>query len=1131
MNKNIKVKFGFNAAVILVIMITLNLLGTCKAERSGSKNLLKNPTLEQGSGEKPAGWNFHGSHKADWTKKQLDKIYAAGRPVFMLGRAKGEWSDDAFSGKRSLKLTPVEPPLSPHGRWYGLGPHDGYWYSDDMLCEKGESYLASAWIKVDVPLAESMSYGFLQIWFYDKSGKRIQGVPDFSEHRPLLSPAEALGYSWGWYPAPVYQAPANAQTMRLVFITEWMANKGGFGTVYADNFSVYKIKSVKKINPLTPKDLLYEDYWEYIREAVPPKLPALNPDVEANTIWASVDSDVPGEIFFDKDKPVLMKIVLRNILEQKQALSLEYKVKSWMGKIVHKRTVQNITILPWQEKRIPLTIPATNKYGGFFLEVSVKNGKNVIQQISGRFAVMSRPENPKPEAAGNFWQVSGLPLQNLSQLMNTYKQTGSVLEKGDRSKQRAFFINLLGAKYNSFWFSDGPLAIKDIKEAKAVFMKNYDFWHKATGMEFIGMIKESKTKDIIAYKAAVRNLAMEFKDVIHVWMCLGVEAANAGSYFRKNNPTDDVYDLQVKAAYEAIKEVDPSAIIFTGAIATDYEAKTLQRLYEGPAEGSFDGVTINMYSSYMKVCSNNLSMMDLHGDKNKPIQIFEIAEHIAPLDGPQRSGGERQGAAGLVRASVKLLSEYSPRLQRIAWFQLFHSDISLSEYAIITSNLQPRSQYVAYVVMADKLGYGRFVKKIENRSAVCYLWKDGNRKVAVAWSGSRRGGMTFNTDAKEVSVTDIMGNTLIMETNNGLLTLPLSDLPVYVEGFQKLDLCQEVSLRIKYGTNSTLDPVSIKVKIENNGLAPLSGKLTFPYVPMGLKLIPQEKNIPIINPQDSKEFNFVVDPQNGIDNAKRYEFSAQFTTNNGQLFRGGSSLNFARCSYVKHPPSFDGTKKGWAKAIPLLLADRWQVTESVASAGDKSKLWNGVDDISGKAYALWDENYFYLMVDVRDNVFAPWKERSFFGFTGDSIEFAVQPDNIFSSDVRLYKYEAFLSQPGQVKTFSLIPDDCSFVAFNPPGKPLFWRHFPVPNLEMKERKVYIKPTGRRGNCVYQIEIPWSDLGVNSEDVKEGKVISFVLNVNDNDGEKFTGGRRAITWFTGLYKGNDPSLYGDLILVK
>jgi hypothetical protein len=130
---------------------------------------------------------------------------------------------------------------------------------------------------------------------------------------------------------------------------------------------------------------------------------------------------------------------------------------------------------------------------------------------------------------------------------------------------------------------------------------------------------------------------------------------------------------------------------------------------------------------------------------------------------------------------------------------------------------------------------------------------------------------------------------------------------------------------------------------------------------------------------------------------------------------------------------------------------------------------------------------------------------------GDSIELGVQPDNLRAANAPYWEYELYL--PG---------DD--------QGRYAASRRFPLPGQVMQNWNAKIVPTGNRGDCVYQLAIPWEDLGVS--DPREGKTLSLALVLNDCDHiDHLSGKRKRVYWFRGVDGAKEPSAFGDVTLVK
>lgn len=140
------------------------------------------------------------------------------------------------------------------------------------------------------------------------------------------------------------------------------------------------------------------------------------------------------------------------------------------------------------------------------------------------------------------------------------------------------------------------------------------------------------------------------------------------SDFWSPKPDPAAYTADLKAAYTAIKAVDPSAIVLSGGLApaddngTNYNPRTfLQDMYADGAESSFDGLGFHPYSypdspdtvaswsgwSMMADTTPSLrSIMTKNGDSGKKIWITEYG---APTSGPN-SVGETGQSTDLVQA-------------------------------------------------------------------------------------------------------------------------------------------------------------------------------------------------------------------------------------------------------------------------------------------------------------------------------------------------------------------------------------------------------------------------------------------------------------------------------------------------
>ena len=238
---------------------------------------------------------------------------------------------------------------------------------------------------------------------------------------------------------------------------------------------------------------------------------------------------------------------------------------------------------------------------------------------------------------------------------------------------------------------------------------------------------------------------------------------------------------------------------------------------------------------------------------------------------------------------------------------------------------------------------------------------------------------------------------------------------------------------------------------------------------------------------------------------KRSSFRAEVKLDNGAVFASIGEFDFACAVKADTPPAIDGTWKGWGKAETIEFGKPGQIEPQ----GDVGEKYTGKRDIYGKLKMLWDDNFLYLGVEALDDVFLPNPQRGTNGFMGDSLEFGVQPDNIIRINAPKYEFELY----------------------SPDGKYVASRRFPLPGGGVSHWKACVKKTGTRGNVVYQVAIPWQDIGVSKVYPGSKFSLSVVLNDKDNPEGKFSGKRTLIHWFEGVNSAKNPEKYGDVVLVK
>ncbi|HEY3396209.1 MAG TPA: sugar-binding protein [Armatimonadota bacterium] len=1041
-------------------------------------NLVPNPTLEEGADGKPVGWTFVGKSDPDWTPQELDTYYNGngGRPLPSMGRARGEWSDEAFAGKHSLLLIPVEPPLSKVNRWYGEQEVDAYWQSDAMPCAPGQQYFAAAWLKVTNDFRGTWN-GPLRVFFYDAQGNRLNTALPRTAFEPW-SPGQ-----WAWYCTAPLTAPAGAATMRLILNQGLRANAGTFGRMWADNLAVWARPELGRDLP-APATYTAESFRHFLfdthRQVRPPYLPAPDFVPTGDTTCVKVSTSALGNLFFDPKQPTPLTVTVGNFLAEKRSVVVRLTKYSWQGARTELPPVP-VSLNAWSETAAPVALPAAGKYDCYYVEATVREAGAPTGSGFGRLAVLPRPTRPHYPAAESHWQVSvGL-------------QPGDMQAGAPGAERLAAALKLVGfGSARLQLFPPGPTATSAQVEATVDALRPTLAYFKSLGLDVVLNIQQPG-KEIAA------QIGRLLGSDVAVWDVGGVEQANLvspGICAYGSMKVED-YDRAVSETVDGLRSALPQAKIMGGAIATDMEAKVLQRWYQAGIAQKFDGFTYNTYMGWPLVLKNNFAVMDKHGDSRKPAWIEEIPVSYG-IYGANRLISEQTASRDLVRTFVSLLSDFSPRFQRItAWED--HATIK-----ILSGDAFPRPMYPALVVLTDKFGRATFDQSLGNDRLSIYRWREGPRTLGILWATVGEQSVTLETTAKSVTVTDLMGNAERRPVSGGLVTLNLTEAPLYLEDAGEFTVSRRLQVSVTHAASAPGAPPVVRVTLKNNGAQRLAGQLALSGV------TPLDPASTPFDLAPGRELILTAKVLGEAPVNSRGTYRAVATTKEGYVFAGLANLNFATAAHAATPPALDGTWQGWEAAPVLRLDSREQLHESL----NPGESWTGPADSSAKLRLLWDDRYLYLGVEATDDVLRLAPEtlgNGFSGFCGDSLEFAVQPDNLLQSDAPRQEFELY-RPAGQTRARLN-------ARFNAQGK-----------VEMRQITSWtcsVVPTGHNADLNYQVAIPWAELGGPAPSA--GRAVSFALVLNDTDLDHFTGGRGWLSWFEGVATGKSPALYGDVVL--
>jgi hypothetical protein len=237
--------------------------------------------------------------------------------------------------------------------------------------------------------------------------------------------------------------------------------------------------------------------------------------------------------------------------------------------------------------------------------------------------------------------------------------------------------------------------------------------------------------------------------------------------------------------YDGIKSVDKETPVLIGNIATDWECKTVRRLYGKPGEGKFDGAILNAYLGVLMTAQNTLKEFDAHGDAAKTVWQEETAEQRSPPAGDTRRYGEADGPRNMVRVWLSMAGNLGKRLKSMTQWGFVTSGAGDSEGGdifMLTATLQPRPHFVAHAVMADALADAALAGNRSIGDVSIFEWTRGDGPFFAAWASAGERIVTFKVPAGKFTQMDLMGNRSEIKAENGIATVKVTPTPIYLFG-------------------------------------------------------------------------------------------------------------------------------------------------------------------------------------------------------------------------------------------------------------------------------------------------------------------------------------------------------------
>ena len=226
------------------------------------------------------------------------------------------------------------------------------------------------------------------------------------------------------------------------------------------------------------------------------------------------------------------------------------------------------------------------------------------------------------------------------------------------------------------------------------------------GIKVLGILKPSTTDPATSAAWARSEAAYYAPKGVHVW-----EWRNESNWLNTNVPAP-VYTAELKAAYTAIHQVDPSAVVLTGGSVPAGATPTvayLQAIYDNGGQGYFDGVADHPYNGGHSLAPTWAELEDMttihnlmvaHGDGAKRVWATEVG--FSNAAGQYTEAGAAIELTNLVNR-LKALAAAGVAQPIVCYYSLRDrpqaSDYE-SHFGIIRADLSHKPIYATYQSLA-----------------------------------------------------------------------------------------------------------------------------------------------------------------------------------------------------------------------------------------------------------------------------------------------------------------------------------------------------------------------------------------------------------------------------------------------
>lgn len=618
--------------------------------------------------------------------------------------------------------------------------------------------------------------------------------------------------------------------------------------------------------------------------------------------------------------------------------------------------------------------------------------------------------------------------------------------------------------------------------------------------------------------AYCKEAATRFKDRIKYWEVFGE--------YMKGDLESRARNIQkvLPKAYQGLKDGNPNCFVVACGEDAARERAMLDQLqyhFKYGTLSSMDAVSTHPYNTSPEVNELHLQFDELRSimakypeGKGKPIWGTEAG--YQGLDTLYYDGiyaetvyyptfkSELEHADLMVRQNIIALA------QGVQRFCCFYMDYGLPmPYSFVKRNngLTPKVVYPAYCNMVQAMSGVKMLQRIHepDQHMLGYLFEKNKQPFAVIWlyrqdHQSRRSILPLAAD--QLRVVNMVGQTVMIgHAKQAELQLSGSPIYIYPKGLaneQFVKAINQLAVEDVKVTWHTKGPSEIALNISNDAASKVTGTLAV-QLPKGWFVNPDLNAVGFdLNGSQAQTYPLQVTLAHDVSPLGQITASVQSSKGTRKATQA-----FIFCPKVSVNATTTNPFDQLTWSNPLLLGQ-----EHWVSLYEKAK-WGGQQDLSATVRFACDQTYFYLAVDVKDDVHACPFEQGNMLWANDALQIAFGNPGA-NRDKQRIELAASLTSQG------------SMLGINA-------GHVDLTQIQFHALKLTV-------GVQYRLRIPWASVVPNYKP-GHSALPRFNLAVSDNDGAKSMGQSReslkgycqSLALTGGLIDAKDIAPYPQLVV--